>query len=243
MSSVELVNKIDHKDVKVITRRAEELGDNVMLVQTFPLELRYIQPHYPIVFQKVRDSDRFIVVALFGLEEGENLFLEEAGWNAGYIPLMMQRQPFQIGFQKGQDGVVRVLHIDMSSPRVSKTDGSSLFSEFGEQTEFLDYMASALETIHLWGEQGENFDKVLNKYNLLEPVTFDITLETGRQAQLLGFHTINEEVLAGLSGEALDELNKLGYLLPIYMAVASLANVKKLIKLKSQREAIDYQEA
>ncbi|BFM22191.1 SapC family protein [Gilvimarinus japonicus] len=237
--SVELVNKNDHQGVKVITRKSEDFGDNVMLTQTFPLEFRHLQPHYPILFQKVRDTDRFIAVALFGFEEGENLFLEDSGWGASYVPLMIQRQPFQIGFQNKEDGVERVLHIDMSSPRVSTSEGSNLFSDHGEPTEFLDYMASALETIHLWAEQGDDFDKVLSGYDLLEPVTFDITLETGRQAQMLGFYTINEDVLAKLSGEALGELNEKGYLMPIYMAIGSLGNIKKLILLKSKREALE----
>ena len=42
---------------------------------------------------------------MFGVEEGENLFLDEKGWNASYIPLNIMRQPFLIGFQeKTQEG-------------------------------------------------------------------------------------------------------------------------------------------
>ena len=46
-------------------------------------------------------------------------------------------------------------------------------------------------------------------------------------------------MLAKLSGEALGELNEKGYLMPIYMAIGSLGNIKKLILLKSKREALE----
>lgn len=241
MKNIELVNSVKHKNIRVITRKDEALGDGVMLTNTFPMEFHFIQAHYPILFQKNKESDGYNAVALFGFEEGENLFLSERGWDASYIPLMMQRHPFLIGFQRNPAGSEaeksRVMHINMDSPRVSEIEGERLFLEQGGNSEYLEYMASLLETIHVWNEQGKGFDKVLLEHNLLEPVTFDITLTTGRQAQLLGFYTINQDVLNKLSGDVLGKLNEQGYLLPIYMAVASVANMNKLIKLKSQREA------
>lgn len=239
MKNIELVNNVKHKNTKIITRKGIEFGDSVTTAATFPLEFRLLQPHYPILFQKNPETDRFNSLALFGFEEGENLFLDERGWNATYIPLAMQRQPFHIGFQRGSvgsDDTSRVLSINMDSPRVSEHEGERLFLEQGGTTEFLDYMASMLETVHLWSEQGQQFDQLLSQYNLLEPVTFDITLTNGRQSQLLGFYTINEDVLGKLDGEALGKLNDMGYLLPIYMAIASLSNIKKLITLKSKKE-------
>ncbi len=239
MNNIELVNSVSHKDIRIITRKAKELGDGVMLADTFPLEFRYVQTHYPILFQKQAGEDKFSAVALFGFENGENLFLDENGWNASYIPLMMRRQPFHIGFQQGPAGSdnLRVMHINMNSPRVSEIEGERLFFAQGGTSEYLDHMASMLETIHLWGEQAKKFDQVLIENDLLEPVTFDITLTDGSQGQLLGFYTINEEALAKLDSETLGKLNDLGYLAPIYMAVASISNIQKMLMLKSQKGA------
>ena len=241
MKNIEVVNNVKHKNIRVITRKDKALGDGVMMTNTFPLEFRFIQAHYPILFQKSHESDDYNAVALFGFEEGENLFLSERGWEASYVPLMIQRHPFLIGFQRGPVGsesdTTRVMNINMDSPRISEIEGERLFLEQGGNSEYLDYMASVLETIHLWNEQGKGFSQVLLEHNLLDPVTFDITLSTGRQAQLLGFHTINEDALGKLSGDVLGKLNGMGYLMPIYMAVASLSHVNKLIKLKSQLEA------
>lgn len=241
MNNIKLVNNVEHKNTRVITRRAKELGDGVMLVTTFPLEFRYAQTYYPILFQKKTGSDQFNAITLFGFEQGENLFLDEKGWSASYIPLMMRRQPFLIGLQSGalgsDDEPTRVMQINMDSQRVSEVEGERLFLAQGGTSEYLDHMASMLETIHLWSEQAKQFDQVLMEYNLLEPVTFDITLTNGSQGQLLGFYTINEDILAKLDAEALGRLNSLGYLLPIYMAVASISNITKMLLVKSQRAA------
>jgi hypothetical protein len=47
MPNYELLNNIDHKDVKVITERSARYGDNVHFVMTFPTEFRRIQSSRP----------------------------------------------------------------------------------------------------------------------------------------------------------------------------------------------------
>ena len=59
-----------------------EYGDAVMSAVTFPAEFRSLQAHYPIVFRKSQDGTTFEPVALFGFEEGQNLFLGPHGWDA-----------------------------------------------------------------------------------------------------------------------------------------------------------------
>ena len=240
MKNIQLLNSVTHKNTRVITRKGKELGDSVMLVDTFPQDFRFLQTDYTILFQKNPDTGLFNAVALLGFEQGENLFLNEQGWDASYIPLMVQRQPFHIGIQSGptgkNDDKMRVVHINMDSPRVSSEEGERLFLEQGGNTEFLNYMSSVLETIHIWNEQSPQFYEVLVNQNLLESVSFDITLTTGKQAQLLGFYTINEDVLSTLAGDVLAQLNAAGYLMPMYMALASIGNIQKMIKLKTQKE-------
>lgn len=240
MKNIELVNSVTHKNTRVITRRAAEFGDSVMLASTFPLEFRSVQAHYPILFQKNRETGRYNPVALFGFEDQENLFLNAHGWNASYIPLMIQRLPFHIGYQTSPAGSsedkTRVMHINMDSPRISQVEGERLFLEQGGTTEYLDRIAAMLETMYFWSEHGKNFDRVLVEHNLLEEVTFDITLNDGAQRQLLGFFTINEQALAKLNGSVLQDLHEKKYLEPIYMAVASISNINKLVALKNQHE-------
>ena len=50
---------------------------------------------------------------------------------------------------------------------------------------------------------------------------------------MMGFYTINEDALFELDADALGGLNEKGFLLPIYMAIASLSNIRDLIDRKN----------
>ena len=100
MSNFEMLNNVAHADVKINLSRTPELGDDVMFCMTYPFEFRLALSHYPILVYRDKDNNTAFPVALFGFEEGENLFLHANGWNARYIPIMVQRQPFSIGFQQ-----------------------------------------------------------------------------------------------------------------------------------------------
>lgn len=239
MSNHVLLNNIAHKNVRVITDRSAKYGDDVMFATTFPLEFRSIQAYYPIFFHKNNKTGKFYAVALLGFKEKENLFLSENGWDASYIPLTIERQPFLIGFQQFQDeGVTkkqRVIHIDMDNPRVNETDGEVLFMKHGGNTGYLDHMASVLEAIHYGYEKSEIFIDMLMELELLEPFLLDIQLNDGSNNQMQGFYTINEDKLGELSGDVLAKLNSLGYLQAIYMVVASHSNIRTLIDKKNER--------
>lgn len=235
MPNFALVNKEEHQDLRIDVRRSAELGDNVQLAMTFPNEFRNVQSSYPILFRK--SGDDFTPVALFGFEKDENLFLTESGWNASYIPAMIRKEPFLIGTQgdSENDEEARVLSLDLGSPRVNKEQGEALFGALGEMTEFLEGQAAMLESIYAGHRQNELFVKALLNEDLLESVTFDITLKDGSHNSLLGFYTINEEKVPELSTETLHLMNRNDLLLPLFMVLASLGNVQRLVELKNRK--------
>jgi hypothetical protein len=53
MPRYELLNNIDHKDIKVITDKSPALGDNVMYALVYPFEFRGVQAEYPIFLEKM----------------------------------------------------------------------------------------------------------------------------------------------------------------------------------------------
>ena len=226
------LNNIDHKDLRVITMRGTAYGDGVMSALTFPAEFRNIQAHYPIVFRKSAQG-QFQPVALFGFEEKQNLFLKPGGWDAAYLPLMIERQPFLIGSADGQ----MMMHVDLDSPRISRTAGEALFLKHGGNTEFLERMNSALFTIHRSLEATPPFIAALLEHDLLESFVLDIELDDGSQNRLSGFHVIHEERLGALGGAALESLHARGHLQAIYMAIASLSNFRDLIERRKRWHA------
>lgn len=233
MTRTVLLNNVDHHALRVIQRRGASLGDSVMLAHTFPAEFRNLQAHYPIVFQKSADGTSFHPVALFGLQAEQNLFLQGDGWDASYLPLAMQRGPFYIG----QDGDALLVHVDLDSPRLSLTEGGLLFLPHGGQTDVLEQATAVLLAIHQGLQALPAFTDALLAHGLLESFVLDLTDPDGTEGRLAGFYTIHEERLAALAGPALEQLHRAGHLEPIYMAVASLSNLRALIDRRHRLHA------
>ncbi len=238
MPNYALLNNVNHAEVKIITDRADRYGDNVMRTLVFPFEFRNAQAFYPILFQR-DDEDNYSPVALFGFQERENLFLDESGWQAPYIPAMVRREPFLIGYQEstreGEPQRTRVLSIDMDHPRVSTERGEPLFQPLGGRTPFLENAADLLESIYLGIEHSKTFVAAMQRHDLLESMTLEIELKDGSRNQLIGFHCLNEEKVQGLSPEALGELNANGFLMPMFMVIASMGNLQALAERKNAR--------
>ena len=238
MTNFALVNNVDHKDLRIITERSASYGDNVMYAMVFPFEFRRVQACYPIVFHKDSSGDLY-PVALFGFRKGENLFLDDSGWHATYVPAMIRREPFLIGHQGSADQARadhgRVLSVDLDHPRVSASEGEPLFQPLGGRTPYLEETANLMEAIFAGLLHNKEFMRALIEHKLVETVTFEITLRDGSSNQLLGFHTIDEDRLQQLSADVLGEFNQRGFLMPLYMVVASLANIQALVDLKNAR--------
>jgi hypothetical protein len=238
MAKIELLNNLDHKDLRVITTRSAEYGDNLWYTPTFPHEFRNLQRHYPIFFTKNSETGQFQAVALLGFELGENLFLNQDGWEAGYIPLSIMRQPFLIGYQDTTEGGVPktelVISVNMDSPRVSTTEGDRVFLEHGGNTDYLERVNSILNLVHQGLERNQPFIDMMLGMELLESFVLDVELNDGSEHRMSGFYTINEDSLAGLTGDDLVILNNKGYLEAVYMVMASQSNIPDLVDRKNR---------
>ena len=237
MSNHAILNNIEHKDLRVITRSAVEFGDEVMYTHVFPFEFRHAQADYPIVFAKNENQDEFFALALFGFEDGENLFLQDQASHKVYLPILQQRGPFYIGFQQDANNPSAdqkmVISIDMDSPRISKTDGEALFLPHGGHSDYTDHVITILQALHDGQSINKDFMQLLQKHNLMESLDIDVTLANQETHRLAGFFTINETVLAELPIEVVSDLNKSGALQAIYMVIASMSNMPKLIERKN----------
>ncbi|MCW5580881.1 MAG: SapC family protein [Luteimonas sp.] len=226
------LNNVEHRDLRVDTRRSAALGDDVGFAATFPAEFRDLQAHYPIVFRKDAHG-AFSPVALLGLQEAQNLFLVDDGWDAHYVPLAIERQPFLIG--RGGDELT--VHVDLDSPRVGVDTGQALFREHGGNTEYLERITSVLLTLHNGFERVPAFVEALLAHDLLESFVLDVELDDGSLNRLAGYYTVNEDRLRGLDAAVLGRLHAAGHLEPVFMAVASVSNFRDLIERMNRRRA------
>ena len=236
MSSHAVLTAEAHRDLRVRPERSAATGDAVMSCLVVPTEFRRVANEYPILFQRNAARDGFVALALFGFETGENLFLAGGRWDARYLPLAMEIQPFLIGRgPAGDDGETRAqVHVDLASPRLG-ADGVRVFDEEGRTTPYLEMVAERLGDLDEGYRESQFFLAALDRHQLLEPTTAEITLDDGSINRLVGFHAIDEGRLAALDAAALGELHGAGHLLPIFMAVASIGRLGELIRRKNRQ--------
>jgi len=234
MSQFQVLNKEKHRRIRIRTGYGAALGDAVMHVMTYPMEFRDIQGCYPILFTKDPNTGGFFAAAVLGLEAGQNLFLQGDRWDATYVPIMVQRQPFLIATGGGGDDKPPVVSLDLDHPRVSQDEGEALFDGEGEPSEFLKKKIGLLDKVHRGLQHGSGFIDTLLQHQLLEQIVLDLAFTDGGKKTLQGFYCIAEERLYQLKGDVLESLNQAGYLQPVFMAVASLSRVRDLIERRNR---------
>ena len=234
-----LLDNVTHKDLRVIRDYAKVPGYDVNVARVFPGELIQMQTEYPLFFIRNKEEGGFAPVALLGFTDKENLFLDENGWDAGYVPLSIERQPFLIGFQQQVvDGVpteAPVVHIDLDHPAVSDTEGERVFLPHGGESPLLERISSVLMAIHAGHAAAKSLSEMLVGLELIESLTLSVELKDGSKESLEGLYTINEDKLQNLNASALEALHRKGHLRDVYMMLASLPNVSRLIERKNRR--------
>jgi hypothetical protein len=237
------LDNVAHKDLRIIaTRFGAQFGDNAGSCVTFPTEFGDIQREYPILFRKASDTGELMAVALLGLQPDENLFLEGDRWDAQYIPGIVARGPFLIGFRDVEEnGAVRrdpVVHIDLDHPRVSHSaEGERVFLEHGGQAPYLQQVSTVLDGLNRGVAIAKNMFAAFEEHKLIEPVNVDIKITDNDQFNLRGFYTLSDEKLRALDADAVYKLHRTGFLQAAYIVIMSLNNVRRLVDRKRKRLA------
>lgn len=247
MQRIELLNNISHQHLKVNPKFAADLGDDLVSTVTFVTEFSDVQKEYPILCRKDPETNEYQAIVFFGFTKGENLFLttpdstnqKNVGWRAEYVPAVIARGPFSIGIQReienGSEIHKPVVHIDMDHPKTVCDDGEVLFLENGGHGSYLNHISTVLDTIN----DGMYLTKLMfdafNKHQLLETVVLEIEFKNKEKLNISGFETINIDKLSQLNGEALEELNKSGFLQAAHFITTSMSNVSKLIEWKNRK--------
>lgn len=238
MNQPVLLSSTQHKDLRVTSKpigNALRLRNSSVIMQEF----QQLVVNYPILFTKNPDTGVFVSVAVFGFDEGENLFIENDEWEALYIPLNVTRHPFMVGVQNkpgaAADESEQVVFINEADPRVQKQEGEALFNERGFPTPYLEKMTSVLKVLQDGFADTNSFINKLLALNLIAPTTLKIEFINNEQRHIQGFYSIDENKLKSLPGESIAELHSLGYLQPIYTMLASFGHLYTLIDKKNRK--------
>ena len=188
---------------------------------------------YPILFLEDKPNDGFRPVVLMGLQNGENLFVDNNGaWNASYIPAMIRRYPFALS--KGSEEGRFIVCVDEGSSLLSDTEGAPMFDEKGEPTEVMENVKRYLSELQQMDRITQEFTRFMQSQNLLTPL--NMRVKAAPQARnITGCFVINEERMNSLSDSFFLEVREKGYLPAIYAHLISLPQIERLVQLSQAR--------
>jgi hypothetical protein len=237
-SQIVPINKSLHQQWVIKPNVDAGFSRNAHVVLALITEFAQLSHEYPIVFMK--NGDQVSPVAMLGIREGENLFVDNNGkWDARYIPAYVRRYPFT--FTEAPEGKL-LLSIDAAYAGLSKTggEGARLFDLQGKESDFLQNMLKFAQQFQEGYVSTLQFGKELNELGLLKEMDAQMTLSAGGKYKIQGFYLVDEEKLRVLGAETLVRILKNGMLGAIYAHLLSLDNFNGFIaKLARQGEQLN----
>lgn len=186
---------------------------------------------YPIVFVRAGKepdgTESIAPIAVMGLSQENNLFLQNGAWRAQYMPAVLRLYPFCIG---RIDAERFAICVDMSWAGVGKPEGDRVFDTDGKQTELLSSVQKQMETLEGEIQRTRLVCKRLQELDLLRDMRFDATLPDGRQHSVDGFMTVDEAKMQALSDEVIGDLHRTGVLGLIHLHWVSMGNMRRLLQ-------------
>lgn len=184
--------------------------------------------NYPILFSGA--GEQTTCVALLGLTENQNLFVEkDKRWAGGhYLPAFIRHYPFVLAHGNDRDKDPMTVCFDSAYKGLNEKNGEPLFTEEGEDSDLLKNTINFLQLFQQEMQRTRAFVAKLHELELLRQRDLQVRSEDKGSYLVKDFQIIDEERLAGLSDEQYLELRKEGYLPWIYAHLVSLGNTANL---------------
>lgn len=194
-----------------------------LTVEEFPMAQR----HFPIVFSS---GDEPVPLALLGMNEGVNVFVDDEGTLTStiYLPAYARRYPFMLAKLRPDTDELS-LCFDPTSGLVGEFDEGAPLFEGEEPSEATKATLQFCEQFEVAGQKTASFVAELKKHDLL--MDGELTLQTDGQEQPFvyrGFRMVDENKLRELRGDVLRGWNQNGLLPLIYAHLFSLELVRDI---------------
>ena len=225
-SDLQPLSSSQHGDLKLRQLESTNLLNEVHALPLTTDEFIMAQRHYPIVFSA---GDEAVPLALFGLNEGINLFVQENGQflPGAYVPAYARRYPFML-IQLRPDSQELSLCFDPTSEAVSKDEGEPMFED-GQPTEMVRGILSFCEQFEIAVQRTATFVKELEEAKLLMDGELSIQPEGADQPFVYrGFRMVNEEALNDLRGDVARKMLKSGAMALIHAHLFSMNLMRDL---------------
>ncbi|HMR71732.1 MAG TPA: SapC family protein [Rubrivivax sp.] len=201
-------------------------------------EIPSLASEYPIVFIKAGQDDKgqtdYAPIAVLGMAQGENLYVDGAQWRATRLPSQLAMYPLCVARVKEDRYAVC---LDESWDGVAaEGPGERLFDDAAEPTAFTQRMQATLEKIEVQVEQTRQVGRRLAALDLLRERRFDATLPDGRKLGVDGFFMVDEERFKALTDAQVLALHREGVLGLIHAHWISSSHMRRLLHWRVERD-------
>ncbi len=233
-NAIEPLNLDQHAKMKVRgLTTMPELGRTHAVPLTVD-EFTLVQRHFPIVFS-VGGSP--VPIALMGLNEGVNVFLDENGRATDpnlYIPAYLRRYPFLLAKLRPDSDELSLCYDPTSGAVGDFEEGEALFD--GDQPsaatkailEFCEQFEAAGLRTNAFVEDLVKSDLLMDGEVAIQPEGFD------QPFVYRGFRMVDEEKVRNLRGDELRKMNQNGMLPLIYAHLFSLSQMRDVFARQMQ---------
>jgi hypothetical protein len=194
------------------------------------------QRHYPIVFSDGIDG---VPLALVGLAEGQNLFVDEHGkWKEGtYIPAYIRRHPFMLA-RLQPDAEMLSLVFDDSWEMVTEDAGDKLFNDDKQPSDVTKNILNFCEQFEQAIARTKSFMDEIGKLELLMEGQAQIQNPGMEQpATFAGFRMIDEKKLQNIRGDQARKMVQNGMMGLLYAHLFSLSQMRELFAVMNPQAA------
>ncbi|MGI4732458.1 MAG: SapC family protein [Janthinobacterium lividum] len=226
MTSITVLDLAAHAAIRAGGRQVP-LGADRRFVEIAPREVTMAAITFPVMVTKNADSGAFLLGAVLGVDEGENLYLDQMNDGDVYRPLQLQRE----GFWIAQDQVAA----DLDHPRFKTGSGERLYDDEGSPTPFLQGVMEALKELRGGVSMSAVLLPRLVELGLLVPIDISLDFDDGSRRTLQDLYSIDQDALRTLDDAIVLDLFRRGYLQVVYLMIASLKNIPRLAKMKNER--------
>ena len=199
------------------------------------VEMNQAIKDFPVVF--IKENDKFLPMAIFGLNPNQNLFVDESGqWSARYTPAFIRRYPFVPAIAQENDEQMTIC-IDEAAKSVNHEHGEYLFVD-GKNSEFLDKTINFLQEYKTQTDASIELVKQLAEAGLLVEQKASFKFNNNQSFDLAGFFTVDTAKLSALTPETSYSLFQSGALHIAYLHLSSLDNLDRMVAMHAQRFAV-----
>jgi len=193
---------------------------------------------FPVVFVRAGEDEQgrtqVAPIAVLGLSQGENLYLDGPRWRAVYLPALLRCYPFGIARVDAERFAVS---LDSGWSGLSEAEGQPLFEADGTPTELLKSVHQQLGLIEQEVRNTRAFCQTLMELDILREMRFDATLPDGSALAVDGFLTVDETRLNALTDAQVLALVRSGALSLIHAHWMSLGVMRQLVQRRAERLA------